>query len=89
MNATKEAYCTWSPATFQGFTDIDRETVLNDDDGTLTGLSSPIGLPTPTPVPTPNPPQSPKFDTFSVDKEDFFDAPTEAWNALPTIRRIS
>ena len=79
VNATKEAYCTWNPATFQGFTDIDRETVLNDDDGTLTGLSSPIGLPTPTPVPTPNPPQSPKFDTFSVNKEDFFDAPTEAW----------
>jgi len=44
----------------------------------VTGLSSPIGLPTPTP-PTPNPPASAKYETISVNKEKFFDAPTEAW----------
>jgi hypothetical protein len=66
--ATKKEYCTWNPAYFQGFTDIDRETVLNDDDGTLTGLTSPVG-----------PAGSDKNDTISVNKADFFKAPTEAW----------
>ncbi|MGO8843599.1 MAG: hypothetical protein ACLQF1_21500 [Methyloceanibacter sp.] len=66
-NETKKSYCTWNPAYFQGFTDIDRETVLNDDDGTLTGLTSPVGL------------GSAKNDTISVNKADFFKAPTEAW----------
>jgi nitroreductase len=44
---------------FQGFTDIDRETVLNDDDGTLTGLVS----------------RGDWVETISVNKEPFFDAP--------------
>jgi cell migration-inducing and hyaluronan-binding protein len=73
---TKKEYCTWNPAYFQGFTDIDRETVLNDDDGTLTGLTSPVGLPIPTATPTP---ASRANDTISVNKADFFKAPTEAW----------
>ncbi|MGH7779240.1 MAG: G8 domain-containing protein [Candidatus Binataceae bacterium] len=74
---TKAQYCTWNPATFEGFTDIDRETVLNDDDGTLTGLTSPVGLgPTATPTPKAG---AGKFETISVNKENFFDAPTEAW----------
>jgi cell migration-inducing and hyaluronan-binding protein len=73
---TKKEYCTFNPAYFQGFTDIDRETVLNDDDGTLTGLTSPIGLPIPTATPTP---ASRVNDTISVNKADFFKAPTEAW----------
>ncbi len=37
--AVKSRYCTWSPTMFTGFTDIDRQTVLNDDDGSLTGLA--------------------------------------------------
>ncbi len=71
---TKKHYCTWNDNYFQGFTDIDRETVLNDDDGTLTGLTSPVGLPTPTAMATPG-----MNDTISVNKADFFKAPTEAW----------
>ena len=49
------------PGMFQGFTDIDRETVLNDDDGTLTGLVS----------------RGDWIETISVNKEPFFDAPVE------------
>ncbi|MBY0274123.1 hypothetical protein K2Z84_02185 [Candidatus Binatia bacterium] len=49
------------PGMFQGFTDIDRETVLNDDDGTLTGLTS----------------KGAWVETISVNKEPFFDAPVE------------
>lgn len=30
-------YCHWGTGLFNGFTSIDRQTVLNDDDGTLTG----------------------------------------------------
>ena len=73
--ATKKEYCTYNPAYFQGFTDIDRETVLNDDDGTLTGLTSPVGFAAPTATPTP----AAVNDTISVNKADFFKAPTEAW----------
>ena len=31
-------YCTWKDTIFEPFNDIDRQTVLNDDDGSLTGL---------------------------------------------------
>jgi cell migration-inducing and hyaluronan-binding protein len=71
LTSTKTAYCSWNDAYFQGYTDIDRETVLEDDDGTLTGLTTPIGQPPP-PIP-------PNYDTTSVNKADFFKAPTEAW----------
>jgi hypothetical protein len=69
--ATKDQYCYWGtnqaqPGLFTGFTDIDRETVLNDDDGTLTGLTSTVGAPV-----------VPKTETISVNKENFFDAPIE------------
>jgi hypothetical protein len=66
LNDSKDEYCYWTNNLFEGFTDIDRETVLNDDDGTLTGLTSPI-----------NAPSKPKSETISVNKETFFDAPTE------------
>jgi len=39
-----ERYCTWNSTTFDGFTDIDRQTVLNDDDGSLTGLAQTISV---------------------------------------------
>jgi hypothetical protein len=63
---TKKLYCYRGtdqpkPGLFQGFTDIDRETVLNDDDGTLTGLTS----------------EGAWKETISVNKEPFFDAPIE------------
>jgi hypothetical protein len=66
--AVNEQYCFWTSDFFKNFTDIDRETVLNDDDGTLTGLTRPINKPD---VP------KPKSETISVNKEAFFDAPTE------------
>jgi hypothetical protein len=37
-------YCTWNTAIFDNFTDIDRQTELNDDDGTLTGLVNTISV---------------------------------------------
>jgi hypothetical protein len=33
----KNEYCNWNEGLFNSFTSIDRQTVLNDDDGTLTG----------------------------------------------------
>jgi hypothetical protein len=63
---TNSEYCYWTQDFFNNFTDIDRETVLNDDDGTLTGLTSPV-----------NQPDITKSETSSVNKETFFDAPTE------------
>jgi hypothetical protein len=75
LNQTKKEWCSWNDQYFAGFTDIDRETVLNDDDGTLTGLTSPVGPPTPTPTATATPVAA--NETISVNKETFFDAPTE------------
>jgi len=37
-------YCTYNDAMFDNFTDIDRQTVLNDDDGSLTGLAQTISV---------------------------------------------
>lgn len=58
---------------FQGFTAVDRQTVLNDDDGTLTGLVASV-------------PRDAKGgaadkeerETISVNFDDYFDAPIEA-----------
>ena len=69
----KENYCTYDPTpstpeagnqTFTGFTSVDRQTVLNDDDGSLTGLLSPV-------EPT-------NGETISVNLDPFFNAPVEA-----------
>lgn len=38
QTAIVDRYCTRGSAMFTGFTDVDRQTVLNDDDGSLTGL---------------------------------------------------
>lgn len=66
LKAMKSDYCTWSSDGFSGFTDIDRETVLNDDDGSLTGLTAELS-------------SQPlvQGETLSVNREDFFNAPTE------------
>jgi hypothetical protein len=43
--ATLDArYCTYTGAQFQGYTDVDRQTELNDDDGSLTGLINTISV---------------------------------------------
>ena len=67
-------YCTYpTPADpsfglFNGFTDVDRQTVLNDDDGSLTGL---IGTP-----PGKNGKPTAR-ETISVNYDGYFDAPIE------------
>lgn len=42
--AAAAAYCVWNDAMFNGYTDVDRQTVLNDDDGSLTGWSKTISV---------------------------------------------
>ena len=42
--AAEQRYCTRNEALFEGFTDIDRQTELNDDDGSLTGYSNSISI---------------------------------------------
>jgi hypothetical protein len=64
-------YCTKSLDMFNGFTSIDRQTELSDDDGTLTGLSNvqPDGSGTPLPKAL--------LQTISVNEDAFFTAPVE------------
>ncbi|MEQ9618320.1 MAG: pentapeptide repeat-containing protein [Deltaproteobacteria bacterium] len=42
--AVKENYCVYNSASFQGWTAIDRQTILNDDDGSLTGVKKTISV---------------------------------------------
>jgi hypothetical protein len=42
ISRTAFEYCSWNAGLFNGFTSIDRQTVLNDDDGTLTGYQKTI-----------------------------------------------
>ncbi len=65
LDLIKNTYCSWQNAMFSdSFTDIDRETELTDDDGSLTGLTSNITLNDPQPAPT-----------ISVTKDTYFNAP--------------
>src|SRR6202011_894226 len=56
-----DRYCTWTDSLFRPFNDIDRQTVLNDDDGSLTGLLA-DSLPKPR-------------ETLSINLDTFFRAP--------------
>jgi hypothetical protein len=42
--AVANRYCTWNNALFTGYTDIDRQTELNDDYGCLTGLVGTVSV---------------------------------------------
>jgi len=42
--AVKNKYCVASPTMFDNFTDIDRQTELNDDNGSLTGLVDTVSV---------------------------------------------
>jgi hypothetical protein len=42
--ATAAQFCNWNPAAWEGYTGIDRQTELTDDDGTLTGLNQTISV---------------------------------------------
>jgi hypothetical protein len=39
-----KSYCNWNPAMFTGFTAVDRQTELSDDDGSLTGLVGTVSV---------------------------------------------
>jgi len=67
----KKVYCDFQINSFNGFTAIDRQTELNDDDGTLTGLSNSLQQ-----TIRPNPP-NPLKQTISVNDDLFFTAPVE------------
>ena len=70
QTAVAQRYCTFSGgyngqgSQFGSYTDIDRQTVLNDDDGSLTGLlSSQLGS------------DGKPRETISVNQDPFFNAP--------------
>jgi G8 domain len=44
LQAVKKRYCNFSFDMFNNFSDVDRQTELNDDDGSLTGLSNTISV---------------------------------------------
>lgn len=44
INAVKQNYCTFNSGSFNGWTAIDRQTILNDDDGSLTGVEKTISV---------------------------------------------
>jgi hypothetical protein len=60
IEKTKERYCTWDNLIFQPFNDIDRQTVLNDTDGSLTGVLANT---------------TPPRETLSINEDKFFRAP--------------
>jgi hypothetical protein len=69
-----DRYCTYpivqnqALGLFNGFTDVDRQTVLNDDDGSLTGLvAKPKGAD-----------RDAERETISVNFDSYFNAPIEA-----------
>jgi len=63
---TPDRYCVQNGAMFSGFTDIDRQTELGDDDGSLTGLLGP-----------PARQAQQYFPAISVNKDSFFNVPVE------------
>ena len=68
------------PIYFTSFTDIDRQTELNDDDGTLTGLTNKYTPPSVQP-----PPPLPGIGTISVNPADYFNAPIETAEYLSNL----
>ncbi|HXP07882.1 MAG TPA: G8 domain-containing protein [Acidobacteriaceae bacterium] len=59
--ATRKTYCTWESGQFSNFTDVDRQTELSDDNGSLTGLTSNT--------------EGTKEPSISVTRDPFFNAP--------------
>ena len=57
---------------FTGFTDVDRQTELNDDDGTLTGLVGPDA-------------QTGLVGSVSVNQDPFFNAPLQTPECLSDV----
>ena len=63
VDLTREEYCTFTNDMWTNFSDVDRQTELTDDDGTLTGLVSGSS--------------NPYGPTISVNEDSFFTAPEE------------
>ncbi len=76
-------YCDFSGTfpSFGNFSDIDRQTELNDDDGSLTGLTNDVK------VPVNGKTQAAPTGTISVNPVEFFNAPVETAECLSNIRR--
>jgi hypothetical protein len=43
-DGVKAKYCNWNPGMFTGYTDVDRQTELSDDDGSLTGYQKTVSV---------------------------------------------
>ena len=69
---SKARYCTYDKSMFTGFTDIDRQTELNDDDGTLTGLVGPTA-------------KTGLVGSVSVNQDAFFHAPLQTPECLSDV----
>ena len=74
VTKTAKRYCNFTSTLFDNYTDIDRQTVLDDGvpgasggDGSLTGLTGSEKVPT----------KAPMRETISVNEDSFFDAPLE------------
>src|SRR5208282_158377 len=80
LKGTQARYCTYSGdalnGMFTGFTDVDRQTELNDDDGTLTGLVGPTATPTPS---------TGLIGSISVNQDKFFQAPVQTPECLSDV----
>ncbi|HEU0154958.1 MAG TPA: hypothetical protein VFQ82_02730, partial [Stellaceae bacterium] len=84
LQGVEDAYCgalgkiddTGFSNFFTGFTGIDRQTELSDDDGSLTGLSNSL----PRFVPS-----NPSKQTISLNEDQFFSAPVETPECLSNI----
>jgi cell migration-inducing and hyaluronan-binding protein len=64
-DAVSKQYCTGAKQIFDNWTSIDRQTELNDDDGSLTGLTNSIQA------------AGPIKQTISINEDSFFSAPVE------------
>lgn len=69
---SRARYCTYNSTFFTGFTDVDRQTELNDDDGTLTGLVGPTT-------------QTGLQGSVSVNQDEFFNAPLQTPECLSDV----
>ena len=69
-NAVENAYCTQTSNMFDGWSGIDRQTELSDDDGSLTGLVS----------------SEPQKDTVSVNEDNYFGAQVETSECNSNLR---
>ena len=70
--AVKSRYCTYNSTMFTGFTDIDRQTELSDDDATLTGLVGPTAV-------------TGLMGSISVNQDPFFHAPVQTPECLSDV----